>query len=84
MQSVIWLPVHFVIHTSTCPIKGATGCSQEAIGASHYFPFETLPALPVVNQQKNLLSQSETRGCKVNPQTLNGNGKRKKRTHEHL
>lgn len=77
--SVIWVPVHFVIHNTTCPIKGATGCSKEAIGAFHYFPFETLLALPVVNQQKNLLSQSETHGCKVNPQTLNSNGKRKKK-----
>lgn len=78
METVIWVPVHFVIHNTTCPIKGATGCSKEAIGASHYFPFETLLAFPVVNQQKNLLPQSETHSCKVNPQTLNGNGKRKK------
>lgn len=76
MESVIWLPAHFAIHSIRCPIKGATGCSQEAIGASHYFPFEMLLDLPIVNQQKNLLSQSETHGYKVNPQTFNGNGKR--------
>lgn len=61
MESAVWVPVRFVIHTTTCPIRGATGWSKEVIGASHYFSFEMLFALPVVNQQKILLSQiSET------------------------
>lgn len=78
MESAVWVPVHFVIHNTTCPIRGATGWRKEAIGASHYFPFDMLFALPIVNQQKTLLSRSETHGDKVNPQTLSTNGKTKK------
>lgn len=54
------------------------------MGIPRYLPFEMLFALPVVNQQKTLLSQrSETRGNKVNPQILSTNGKRKKES-KHL
>lgn len=79
MESVFWVPVHFVIFSTTRPIRGATGWSKEAIGASRYFLFEMLFALPIVNRQKTLKSQrSETHGNKVNPQTLSTNSKRKK------
>lgn len=80
MESLIWVLVPFAIHNTTCPIKGATGCSQETNGAFHYFPFETLLALPIVNQQKNLLSQSEIHSCKVNPQMLNVKWKKRTQT----
>lgn len=78
MESVVWVSVHFVIHNATCFIRGTNGWSNEAIGASHYFPLDMLFALPIVNQNTLLSQRREIHGNKVNLQTPSTNGKWKK------